>query len=283
MALERLEEIGEDAPIVALVRIIMQQVAGWLLYIWTNVTCRPDSVHKRNMGWWRHSHFDPWGALFRDAEAGAVLLSDLGCAMTVGLLYGVKVYSGMSAGTLFWVYFAPWMWVHHWIVMITYLHHTHPSVPKYTPESWTFLRGATATMDRDFGFIGTHFFHHISSDHVTHHIFSRISHYRQREASLAIIPLLGRHYHGHGTFTYGDLKTAFSECQWVEGDKDKDERFGLNKQGEANAHGVAKSGTEKSEADLKNEALWWHKGASSTRERKVRGFMNSWTWSWQEK
>lgn len=135
--------------------------------------------------------------------------------------------------------------------MITYLHHTHPSVPKYTSESWTFLRGATATIDRDFSFIGTHFFHHISSDHVTHHLFSRIPHYYSPVASKAIIPLLGRHYHGRGGFGYGDLSLAFSDCQWVEHDKEKDVNFGLSSDGDYHR---------------KNEALWYRKGVSPAPE-----------------
>jgi fatty acid desaturase len=139
--------------------------------------------------------------------------------------------------------------------MITYLHHTHPSVPKYSAESWTFLRGATATIDRDFGIIGTHFFHHISSDHVTHHLFSRIPHYYSPVASKAIIPLLGKHYHERGTLQYKDLELAFAKCQWVEPDSAKDADFGL-----------------KSEKGMggKDEALWYRSGVSPVPEFKMR-------------
>jgi hypothetical protein len=45
--------------------------------------------------------------------------------------------------------------------MVTYLHHTSPKVPKYDTSSWTFVHGATTTIGRDFGIIGTHFFHNI--------------------------------------------------------------------------------------------------------------------------
>lgn len=141
--------------------------------------------------------------------------------------------------------------------MITFLHHTHPSVPKYTPDSWTFLRGATATIDRDFGFIGTHFFHHISTDHVTHHLFSRIPHYYSPAASKAIIPLLGKHYHGRGEFGYDALAVAFGQCQWVEEDEDKDVNFGLRR--------------EKERMPRKNEALWYRSGRSPAPEFKMRG------------
>lgn len=54
---------------------------------------------------------------------------------------------------------------------ITYLHHTHPDVHHYDPDSWTFVKGALATVDRDFGFIDRHIFHGIIGTHVAHHLF----------------------------------------------------------------------------------------------------------------
>ena len=56
-------------------------------------------------------------------------------------------------------------------VAITYLHHTHMEVPHYDPKTWTFVKGALATVDRDFGFIGRHMWHGIVDTHVVHHIF----------------------------------------------------------------------------------------------------------------
>jgi bifunctional Delta-12/omega-3 fatty acid desaturase len=142
-------------------------------------------------------------------------------------------------------------------VMITYLHHTSPKVPKYSASSWTFVRGATATIDRDFGIIGTHFFHNISSDHVTHHLFSKIPHYYAPIATAAIVPLLGQQYHERGGFGYGDLKEAFSKCQWVEEDEAKDKKFGLDTYGEG-------------KVEEANRALWYRAGVSPTPEFRMR-------------
>jgi omega-6 fatty acid desaturase (delta-12 desaturase) len=57
------------------------------------------------------------------------------------------------------------------VVAITYLHHTHPEVHHFEAESWTFVKGALATVDRDFGFVGRHLFHGIIDTHVVHHLF----------------------------------------------------------------------------------------------------------------
>lgn len=251
---EMLDELGEDAPIVLFLRIILQQVIGWNWYIISNITCPPTATIKRNMSMWRHSHFDPWGAMFRDSEVGAVILSDIGCMTTIAGLCALS-RSGSGWEPVFWQYIVPWTWLNHWIVMITFLHHTHPSVPKYTEDSWTFVRGATATIDRDFGIIGTHFFHNISSDHVTHHLFSKIPHYYSRDATNAIVPLLGKEYRGRTTFSYADLKQSFRDCQWVEEDQEKDRELGL-----ALCKQIPKE----------HQALWYRKGISPPPEFKMR-------------
>ena len=252
VALEKVEEVGEDAPVVLFLRIILQQLIGWNWYILSNITAPESSVVKRGLPVWRYSHFDPWGGMFRQSEVSAVLLSDIGCLTTTIGLYIIYRYL-KSFEMLFWIYIVPWCIVNHFIVMITFLHHTHPDVPKYSAKSWTFLRGATATIDRDFGIIGTHFFHHISSDHQVHHIFPSIPHYYSRTASNAIIPLLGTHYHGRATFTYSDLKTSFRDCQWVEEDAGKDQKCGLG------------DGSERGE-----RALWYRKGVSPAPEYRQR-------------
>ena len=48
----------------------------------------------------------------------------------------------------------------------TILQHTDPQIPHCSTSSWTFVRGAAATIDRDFGFIGRHLFHGITETHV---------------------------------------------------------------------------------------------------------------------
>jgi fatty acid desaturase len=113
-AVETLDELGQDAPAVLFLRIVLQQVIGWNWYILSNITCPPTAVLKKDMSVWRHSHFDPWGAMFRPSEKLSILLSDLGCLATIAVLYKLYLAFG-SFETLFWVYIVPWTWVNHWI------------------------------------------------------------------------------------------------------------------------------------------------------------------------
>lgn len=167
----QLEELTEDSPLVTFLRIVLQQVIGFPWYLLTNITASLGSLHKpQSKSMLGNSHFLPQSTLFRPQEAHLIVLSDIGIGMmAAGLHYAVTKFSLESIALL---YLQPYMWVNHWIVAITYLHHTHPNLPKFGPEAWTFIKGATATVDREFGFIGKHFFHNIIEFHVIHHLFS---------------------------------------------------------------------------------------------------------------
>ena len=115
-AVEVLEDIGQDAPFVLFLRILLQQTIGWNWYILTNITCPPTAVPKKGMSIWRHSHFDPQGALFYPSEWLSIVLSDVGCFTVIAGLYQLYQQFG-SFETLFWVYIVPWTWVNHWVGM----------------------------------------------------------------------------------------------------------------------------------------------------------------------
>lgn len=106
------------------------------------------------------------------------------------------------------------------IVAITYLQHTDPTLPHYSAETWTYARGAAATIDRDFGWIGKFFFHGIIETHVLHHYVSTIPFYNADKATGAIQTVMGRHYRADTKGgIIGFLKAMWScsrTCQWVE-------------------------------------------------------------------
>ena len=100
-------------------------------------------------------------------------------------------------------------------VAITYLQHTDPSLPHYTGETWNFARGAAATIDREFGFIGRQIFHGIIETHVLHHYISTIPFYHADEATEAIKPVMGKHYRADvegGSF--GFLRAIYKTARW---------------------------------------------------------------------
>jgi fatty acid desaturase len=169
--LDEILEMTEDAPIVVFLRIILQQLLGWPTYLISNITASKGSLYREQskelLG---NSHFNPWSTLFRPEEAHLMLASDIGIGLMFVALYFAAQSAGFAAVAL--LYIQPYLWCNHWIVAITFLHHTHPDLPKYDPEAWTFLRGALASVDRNLGWAGKHLLHNIADYHVIHHLFS---------------------------------------------------------------------------------------------------------------
>lgn len=89
-------------------------------------------------------------------------------------------------------------------------------MPHYDAENWTFVKGALATVDREFGWVGKHLFHGIIEFHVVHHLFPRIPFYYAEEATEAIKPILGDLYHRDDRSFMGQLWSCFTQLKYVD-------------------------------------------------------------------
>ncbi|KAF4449234.1 Fatty acid desaturase, type 1 [Fusarium austroafricanum] len=179
----RLLGVAEDSPILAAIILVGHQLLGWPLYMLFYITSGVDSAPGEEKDFLR-SHFDPHSGVFTPKEHPYILISDLGILGMASVLWYFAQNLGYSFVLM--AYGIPYLWVNHWIVAITFLHHTHESVPHFKASKWTFVDGALSTVDRDFGFIGRFFFHGIIEFHVVHHLFSRIPFYHAEEATEAI-------------------------------------------------------------------------------------------------
>ncbi|KAH8769700.1 fatty acid desaturase-domain-containing protein [Hyaloscypha finlandica] len=196
-------ELAEDSPIVALWHDIVHQLFGWPGYLLCNLTGQKYQGQKglKIM----HFYFGEDSVFFKKSELPLIMLSDLGVAiMIAGLVVAGQIFGSWNVIVLWGV---PWLWVNNWIVAITFLQHTDASMPHYDNKTWTFARGATATIDRDLGFIDTHLFHDIIGTHVCHHLVSTIPFYHAGEASIHIKKVMGQHYKA-------DTKTGFWTAFW---------------------------------------------------------------------
>ncbi|KAF6524830.1 hypothetical protein HZS61_010625 [Fusarium oxysporum f. sp. conglutinans] len=221
-----LSELTEETPAYTLLRLVMKQLVGWPSYILTNVTGH--NYHefqgegrgkgKKNGLGGGVNHFDPRSPIYEAKQAKLIILSDIG----IGIAIAALVYFGHTFGwtnMLVW-YGIPYLWVNHWLVAITFLQHTDPTLPHYTADEWNFVRGAAATIDRDMGFIGRHLLHGIIETHVLHHYVSTIPFYNADEASKAIRPVMGDHYRTDTKDgAWGFIRALWISarmCQWVE-------------------------------------------------------------------
>jgi omega-6 fatty acid desaturase (delta-12 desaturase) len=221
-----LTELTEETPIATLIHSVGQQLLGWPMYLFANVTGhnyherQPEGRGKGKVNGYTTgvNHFNPASPLFEAKDAKLILLSDLGILITSGVLATLCKTYGFS-NMLVW-YFLPYLWVNHWLVAITYLQHTDPTLPHYSGASWNYVRGAAATIDREFGFVGRTLLHGIIETHVLHHYVSTIPFYHADEATEAIKPVMGRHYRSNTAGgSLGFLKSMWTSarwCQWVE-------------------------------------------------------------------
>jgi bifunctional Delta-12/omega-3 fatty acid desaturase len=167
---KRVHQNVEDAPVYVLLRLLLQQALGWPMYLLFSVTSGQKSFqYTKSTTLFQKNHFNPFAALFSQQEVFLIMLSDVGVMLTVWILCYFQKICGFN--TVFCMYIQPILWLNQWIVAITYLQHTDPNVPRYDAVSWTFTKGASATIDRDLGFIGRFFFHHVADCHVVHHLF----------------------------------------------------------------------------------------------------------------
>ncbi|KAM4054314.1 fatty acid desaturase domain-containing protein [Hirsutella rhossiliensis] len=221
-----LGELTEETPAYTLLMLVLQQLVGWPNYLLTNVTGH-DYHERQREGRGKGkmnglgggvNHFDPRSPLYEQKDAKLIVLSDIG----IGLAAAALVYLGNRFGwsNLAVWYFVPYLWVNHWLVAITFLQHTDPSLPHYTGDEWNFVRGAAATIDREMGFIGRHLLHGIIETHVLHHYVSSIPFYHADEASDAIRPIMGKHYRSDTEGgPLGFIRALWRSgrmCQWVE-------------------------------------------------------------------
>ncbi|KAF9495229.1 hypothetical protein BDN71DRAFT_1391921 [Pleurotus eryngii] len=202
------QEILEETPAFTLFKMFMRQFFGYQLYLIHNRKGNP----KYPKG---TSHYKPSSVLFTPEQRTSIIVSNVSVCLMLSLLAVYTYHSGWSS--LWCYYILPWLWANNWIVTLTYLQHSDPTIPYYRKDQWTFARGALSTVDRPvFGWIGRALLYNIGHDHVAHHLFSNIPFYNLPQATEAIKPILGEYYNYDSTPTIAALWRSFTQCVFVE-------------------------------------------------------------------
>ena len=223
------EEIFGETPVYTLLRMAVMQLLGWQLYLTYNTLGSPMYPPGTNVSlaevfsffFYRilshHilfflQHWFPSSALFKKSDRVSVIITNIGLSLWLTFL-GVWIYN-TSLATFTKYYFIPYMLTNHWIVMFTYLQHTDPTMPHFRKDTWTFLRGASTTVDRPLlGWMGRFFLHNVSHDHVAHHFFSSIPFYNGPELSKHVRKALGEDYNSDSTNTWRALYRSLTNYE----------------------------------------------------------------------
>ena len=171
--------MGDEA--FALFMMIARFTVGWPVYLMTGASGGP--ARGRTNHFWPTTPFS--NALFPGQWQRKVIYSTIGVAVVIGLLAWWGIAEGSFLPVLA-VYIGPYMVVNFWLVLYTWLQHTHEDVPHFDEDEWTWVRGAFMTIDRPYGPILDFLHHRIGSTHVAHHIDARIPHYNALAATHAI-------------------------------------------------------------------------------------------------
>ncbi|TFY65402.1 hypothetical protein EVJ58_g1994 [Rhodofomes roseus] len=211
-----------DTPIGASLSVASYLLAGWWFYLIKNASGQKRYPKGTN-------HFAPDATMFAPHHRDQILISDVGIALWLGAVcWAVYTYGFFE---VFRVYLMPYLWVNHWLVLITFLQHTDPLLPHYRAPEFTFPRGALTTLDRNtlgdcgriMGWLGAHLTHGISETHVAHHVSSKIPHYnaweatdalRKRLAQAGLMPLQG------APVGWAEMYRVFRACKFVEDEGD---------------------------------------------------------------
>jgi len=210
------EALG-DSPIGAAYGSACYLLGGWLAHILWNA-----SGQKRYPK--GTSHFSPSSIQFKSQHHDLIIISNVGVFLWLTTLSTFIYVYGFA--TVFRLYLVPYLWVNHWLVLITFLQHTDPLLPHYRAPEFTFPRGALATVNRNLmgdcgrimGWIGAHATHGISETHILHHVSSKIPHYHAWEASAALKKYLqpaGMYQEG-AAGGWAEVYRVYKECKFVE-------------------------------------------------------------------
>ncbi|EPY28965.1 omega-6 fatty acid desaturase (delta-12 desaturase) [Angomonas deanei] len=199
-------ELVEESPLAMLWGMFVMFFFGWPAYLLFNVASQ-DYGRRAN-------HFEPSSPLFRPEDAEDIIVSDLGI---VGMIFLLTIFTfkyGFSS-FLCW-YFVPYLWVNFWLLYITYMQHSDIRLPHYSHDEWTFVRGAIAAVDRDYGWLLNEWLHHINDSHVVHHIFSQVPFYHAITITRKHIKeILGDTYIVDNRPLLKSLRKTWTDCRYV--------------------------------------------------------------------
>lgn len=202
-----IQEAIEETPLGDLFGIVLMWVAGWWAYLTFNISSQPYGSGA--------NHYNPKAPMFSKRDYWDIVVSDLFIGLAF-IFIGACMFKFGFANVINY-YFIPYMFVNMWLVTITYLQHSDPAIPHYTPKEFSFVRGALCSVDRDYGIYNI-LHHHIGDTHVVHHLFSQMPFYHAQEATQAVRKVLGDYYYHDPTPVFQAIRRSWAYCKFVDED-----------------------------------------------------------------
>lgn len=202
-----IQEALEETPLGDLIGIFQMVTFGWWAYLTTNIA-------GQNYGRGAN-HYNPSAPMFTSRDFWDIVISDVFIVAMLSTCAFAINHFGLR--NFVYYYFIPYMFVNMWLVVYTYLQHSDPAIPHYTPRAFSFVRGALCSIDRDYGIYNV-LHHHIGDTHVVHHLFSQMPFYHAQEATEAVKKVLGEYYYADNTPIFKALCRSWAYCKFVDED-----------------------------------------------------------------
>jgi len=177
-----LNEALENAPFI-LRQIVTRLSVGWQAYLLGLVSTGEYAYNGTPLKGRIADHFRWNSPLFPPKLAFKVFVSTVTELAVLGVLFYCQYQYGVLPVVLW--YWNPYLVVHMWLTVYSWLHHTDPTVPHFGDEDWTWMKGTLATIDRDYGIFDV-LHHKIGSTHIVHHLFHDLPFYHADEATAAV-------------------------------------------------------------------------------------------------
>ena len=215
-----------------LINFAILTVASYPFFLLFDTTRRPlhynNCVHSKTDKFEWIAFYNPFCCYFNNNKRKMCLVSlSIACVMIwMYFLYVGGNYWG------FWImlrsFWLPHMVSIHIVVSLAVLNHNHEKAPKYHDKEWNWLRGQLSTCDWDLGFLNF-FTHNACNTHVIHHLFCKMPHYHQIEATKCLlenVPEFRQYYiYQKEWFHLPAVWKAFNDVWFVNDWKDKDIAF----------------------------------------------------------
>ena len=203
--------IGEDA--FPLFQMVTNTLFGWQYYLFLNTSGgRTQHDYTTKLTRANKDHFTP-NQLFPKRLHGKVIISTVGLAFFLTML--VRHFTLVDIA--YW-YIGPYVITNGWLVMYTFLQHTHEHISHFANKEYTFLHGMLSTIDRPYNRLTNFLHHNIGSTHILHHYNYKIPHYRAKN----ITPKLKKLLQENGVYHYDDRPALLAyyqtlkKCKYVD-------------------------------------------------------------------
>jgi omega-6 fatty acid desaturase (delta-12 desaturase) len=199
--------LSED--VFSIVNVILRLFGGWTTYLLTNETGGKVQYDLKTPinSYTNKSHFGINSQIFPPSMNRYLLIDSIGILCLIIFL----IYNNLII-----LYIGPYLIVNSWLVLYTWLQHTHEDIPHYGLDEFTFLRGALSTIDRNYPELINNIHHDIGFTHVLHHINSRCPHYYSREALNEIMPIIKNYYRKDNNNIITSLLNISKHCNYVD-------------------------------------------------------------------